>query len=63
VGNLERGWVAVEVGLEHGRWGDNSRNPKVGKLSAWEQCSGGRDAIGVLGWGVTVGGWGVAVGG
>jgi len=40
VDNPERGWVAEEVGLEHGRWGDNSRNPEVGELSAWGECSG-----------------------
>jgi len=30
----ERGWVAEEVGLEHERWEDNSRNPEMGELSA-----------------------------
>jgi len=39
--------VTEEVGPEHGRWGDNSRNLEMGELSAWEECSGGKDAIGV----------------
>jgi len=45
--------VAEEVNLENGRWGDNSRNPEGG-LPAWEQCSEGRDAIGVSQWEVGV---------
>jgi len=47
VGNPELGWVAEEVDE---RWGDNYRNSEMGKLSAWEQWSGKRDAIGVSQW-------------
>jgi len=61
VGNPERGWVAEEVGLEHGRWKDNSQNPEVGKLSAWEECSGVRDAIGLSQWEVGVSQWNIGV--
>jgi len=57
VGNSERRWVAEEVDLEHGRWADNFRNPEVGELSAWEECSGERDAIGVSQWEVGVSQW------
>jgi len=45
VGNPERGWVAEEVG----------------ELSAWEECSGGRDVIGVSQWEVEVSQWDVEV--
>jgi len=41
MGNPERGWVAKEVDLEHGRWEDNSRSPEE-----WN-CSHGNHILGV----------------
>jgi len=32
VGNPEQGWVAEEVDLEHGLWGDNSQSTEGGTV-------------------------------
>jgi len=40
---------------------DNSRNPEVEGLFAWEECSGGRYAIGVSQWEVGESQWEIRV--